>query len=67
MTTGTPTPALHRVKDVARILAISEWEVRRLCETGELHRRYIGEGRRFYRITAESVTAYYDSLSEEKA
>ena len=39
--------ALHRVKDVARILSLSEWEVRRLCETGELHRRYIGETGRF--------------------
>lgn len=53
---------LMRVKDVAYALSISEWEVRRLCETGELHRRYIGEGKRYYRITAESVDAYLESL-----
>lgn len=59
-------PALYRVKDVETILAISEWEVRRLVEQGVLHRRYIGEGKRFYRITAQSVENYLDSLSEVK-
>ena len=57
---------LHRVKDVARILSISEWEVRRLLETGELHRRYIGESGRFYRVTAPSVDAYLASLKAER-
>ena len=57
--------ALHRVKEVARILSVSEWEVRRLCKTGELHRRYIGETGRFYRVTDESVDAYLASLTAE--
>jgi len=55
---------LFRVKDVARKLSLSEREVRRLCEIGVLHRRYIGEGGRFYRVTAPSVDKYVDSLSE---
>ena len=60
-------PALYRVKDAATVLALSEWEVRRLAEVGTLHRRYIGEGRRYDRITAESVEAYLDSLSGERS
>jgi excisionase family DNA binding protein len=64
---NTTSPALFRVKDVARILALSEWEVRRLVESGELHRRYIGVGGRYYRVTADSVAAYLESLSEEPA
>lgn len=59
-------PVLLRVKDVARKLSVSEKEVRRLIEIGVLHRRYIGEGNRFYRVTARSVDAYLDSLSEVK-
>lgn len=58
-------PALYRVKDAAEVLALSEWEVRRLAEIGTLHRRYIGEGGRYYRITADSVEAYLESLSSE--
>lgn len=58
-------PALYRVKDVAEVLALSQWEVRRLAEIGVLHRRYIGEGRRYYRITAESLEAYLESLTGE--
>lgn len=61
----TAAVALYRVKDVARILSLGEWEVRRLCETGELHRRYIGESGRFYRVTAPSVEAYLASLTAE--
>lgn len=61
----TSAPALYRVKDVARILSLSEWEVRRLLDAGELHRRYIGVGGRYYRVTADSVDAYLASLSEE--
>lgn len=61
------TPRYYRVKDVAALLSISEWEVRRLVEAGQLERRYIGEGKRFYRITAASVEAYEASLSSEPA
>ena len=61
------SPRYYRVKDVAAILSISEWEVRRLVEAGTLHRRYIGEGKRYYRITAASVEAYEATLSSERA
>jgi len=61
------TPRYYRVKDVAVLLSISEWEVRRLVEAGELERRYIGTSARFYRITASSVEAYEASLSAEPA
>ena len=60
-------PRYFRVKDVAALLSISEWEVRRLAEAGELERRYIGEGKRYYRITAASVEAYEATLSSEPA
>ena len=60
-------PRYYRVKDVAALLSISEWEVRRLVEAGELERRYIGEAKRFYRITASSVAAYEATLSSERA
>ena len=58
------TPALYRVKDAAERLALSDWEVRRLCKTGELHARYIGDGKRYYRVTAESVESYLASLED---
>lgn len=56
-------PALFKTSEAAKYLAISEWEIRRLANEGILHRRYIGEGRRYYRITAESLDAYVESLS----
>lgn len=66
MKSSLVTVDLFRVKDVARKLSVSEKEVRRLIEIGTLHRRYIGEGSRFYRVTAKSVDAYLNSLSEVK-
>lgn len=67
MSTATvrTAPALYRVKDAAEVLALSQWEVRRLAEIGVLHRRYIGSGRKYYRITAESLEAYLASLTGE--
>ncbi|MFS0883968.1 hypothetical protein [Aeromicrobium sp. 179-A 4D2 NHS] len=59
-------PALYRVRDAAYILAVSEWEVRRLAEIGSLRRRYIGSGRKYYRITADSVESYLESLPSER-
>ncbi len=58
-------PALYRVKDAAERLAVSQWEVRRLCDAGVLERRYIGEGSRFYRVTVSSVERYLESLPAE--
>jgi hypothetical protein len=60
--TETIKPLLYPVKDVATILSISEWEVRRLVEVGVLHRRYIGASKRYFRVTAQSVENYYESL-----
>lgn len=65
MTAVRTAPALYRVKDAAKVLALSEWEVRRLAEIGVLHRRYIGVAGRYYRITADSVEDYLDSLTSE--
>ena len=58
-------PALYKVKEAARRTSLSEWEIRRLIEAGVLERRYIGEGARFYRVTAESVERYIASLPSE--
>lgn len=55
-------PALYRVSEAATVLSVSEWEVRRLVHAGILERRYIGQGRRFFRITAASLEDYLDSL-----
>ena len=60
-------PRYYRVKDVAVLLSIGEWEVRRLVAAGELERRYIGKSDRYYRITAASVEAYEATLSSEPA
>lgn len=56
------TPAFYRVKEVARVLAVSEFEVRRLVKNGTLHSRPIGEKGRQYRITAQSVQNHVDAL-----
>ena len=55
-------PAFYRVKEVARILAVSEFEVRRLVNAGTLHKRPIGTSKRQYRITAQSVENYVATL-----
>lgn len=57
-------PELYKVKEVAVKLSLSEWEVRRLCETGELHRKFIGRAKRYTRVTAQSVENYLDSLAD---
>lgn len=55
-------PAFYRVKEAAKILAVSEAEVRRLVKLGTLHSRPIGETGRSYRITAQSVQNHIDNL-----
>lgn len=56
---------LYRVEDAARVLGISVSEVRRLLGAGELTAKYIGKNRsREYRVTAESMDAYVESLPE---
>lgn len=60
--TATAQPAFYRVKEVAVILAVSEFEVRRLVNKGTLHARPIGESGRQYRVTAQSVHSHVDSL-----
>lgn len=51
-------PRYYRVKEVAALLALSQWEVRRLVEAGTLHSVPIGESGRYYRVTAASVDDY---------
>lgn len=65
--TAVEVAALWKVKDAAAWLSVSDREVRRLAETGELSRRYVGQGSRFYRITGKSLDDYLASLSEEPA
>ncbi len=62
---STPAPALYSVKDAAIRTSLSEWEIRRLLDTGVLERRYIGQGTRYYRVTAESVERFLASLPSE--
>ena len=57
------TPTDSTVSDAVRA-AVSEWEIRRLAEAGVLERRYIGESRRSYRITAASLDRYIDDLPD---
>lgn len=57
--------ALWRVKDAADWIGQSVATVRELVEAGVLHRRYIGTGTRYYRVTAESIDAYVASLTSE--
>lgn len=61
------SPAFYRVKDVARILAVSEFEVRRLVKEGTLHSRPIGTSGRQYRITAQSVDNHVAALIQGQA
>lgn len=58
------TPAFYRVKEVAVILAVSEFEVRRLVNVGTLHARPIGEKGRQFRITAQSVQNHVEDLTD---
>lgn len=56
---------LYRVDDAARVLGVSRSEVRRLLSAGELTAKYIGKKKsREYRVTAESMQAYVESLPE---
>lgn len=57
-------PEFYRVKEVAKILAVSEFEVRRLVNVGTLHARPIGEKGRQYRITRQSVENHVEALTE---
>ena len=56
--------ALYRAAEAGSELGLSTGEIRRLVEQGILERRYIGKGTRNYRITGDSMAAYYESLSE---
>ncbi len=55
-------PLLYTVKDAQTRSSLSRGELRRLCNAGILERRYVGEGTRFYRITAESLDRYIANL-----
>lgn len=64
---ATEVRALWRVKDTADWIGQSVATVRELVESGVLHRRYIGKGTHYYRVTAESIDAYVASLKSEAA
>lgn len=56
---------LVTVREAAQMLSVSEWTVYELASSGQLERRYIGTGKRFFRIPVDSLRAYVDSLPEE--
>jgi predicted DNA-binding transcriptional regulator AlpA len=70
---GTPRYSLEnpgevrllRAADVAGMLALSVSEVYNLCDAGKLTKRYVGQGRRNFRIRSDEVYAYIESLPTE--
>lgn len=58
-------PLLYTVADAQVRSSLSRGELRRLCNEGVLERRYVGEGSRYYRITAASLDRYIDGLPSE--
>jgi excisionase family DNA binding protein len=60
-------PLLLRANDAATTAGVSLRTIRQLVKDGELDVRYIGNGRKEYRITYESLVAWVDSLPTEKA
>lgn len=66
MTNTTVKPLLVSKKDAAAMLSVTEREVIRLINAGELERRYIGGGTKYYRIPYASLEAYVATLSETK-
>ena len=57
-------PLMVSKKVAATMLGLSEREVIRLLNEGELERRWIGDGSRYYRIPFESLEAYVAALPE---
>jgi len=64
MVMASPAPALMRIRDVQRVLAISRAGVYRLIDRGELRSVVIGPGARSRRIEAQSVYDYIAALSQ---
>lgn len=56
---------LVTVREAARMLSVNIYEVYDLVRKEKLERRYIGEGRHYYRIPVASVRAYVESLPTE--
>lgn len=56
---------LYTVAEAAGALGISENHVYVLARNGTLEKRYIGKGTRNFRIPADSLLAYVDSLPTE--
>lgn len=56
---------LVTAREAAEMLAVSEHQVRLLVAKSLLDRRFIGQGRREYRITVESIRAYVEALPRE--
>ena len=67
MTSTTKSePLLVTVAQATEILSLSEREIKSLIYQGRLERRYIGTGRKYYRIVYASLVEYADSLPEAK-
>lgn len=59
-------PLMVTKKEAAALLALSEREVIRLVNDGELERRWVGTGTKYWRITYDSMLAYVAALPEER-
>lgn len=58
-------PILVSAKEAAGLLGISTFQVYELASGGVLEKRYIGNGRRNFRLTYESVERYANDLPSE--
>lgn len=58
---------LVTVADAATMLALSEKGTYTLAANGDLEKKYIGNGKRNFRITVASIEAYVDRLDSDPA
>ena len=58
-------PILVTVADAADALAISVAETYRLAAEGKLEKKYIGNGKRNFRLTYASLERYAEGLSQD--
>lgn len=58
-----PEPYFVSVKEAARRLSVTPWQVYRLCDSNELKSRYLGKRRL---VDAESLREFASSLPETR-
>lgn len=61
-TQEAPEALMVTVREAARMLSVSTWQVYDLAAAGSLERRYIGNGKHYFRIPVESLRKYVESL-----